>query len=66
MSPLTSFYKYLMENQFPYFHILFCVFFLPTDFGLWFALNIPSNVCNQLVVIITYPEVIKSINRVGP
>ena len=22
--------------------------------------------CNQLVVIITYPEVIKSINRVGP
>ena len=26
MSPLTLFYKYLMENHFPYFHILFCGF----------------------------------------
>ena len=32
--------------------------FLPTDFGLCFALCIPSNVCNQLVVIITYPDVV--------
>ena len=46
-----------MENQFPYFHILFFVGFLPTDFGLCFALCILSNVCNQLVVIITYPDV---------
>ena len=35
--------------------------FLPTDFGLCFALCIPSNVCNQLVVIITYPDVVCSI-----
>ena len=35
--------------------------FLPTDFGLCFALYIPSNVCNKLVVIITYPDVVCSI-----
>ena len=42
MSPVTSFYKYPMVNQFPYFHILLCVcvffvlFFFSTYFGLCF------------------------------
>ena len=40
MSPVTSFYKYPMENQFPYFHILVCVCVcvcvFSTDFGICF------------------------------
>ena len=57
MSPVTSFNNYLMENQFPCFPFLWG--FLPTDFGLCFALCITSsNVGNQLAVIITHPDVV--------
>ena len=55
-----------MENQFPYFHILFCVcFFFQMILVSAFCI-IPRNACNQLVVIITHPDVVNQFNGAGP
>ena len=52
------FYKCLIENHFPYFRTLLGDFFqLILVSALCF---ISSNACNQLVVIITYPDIVNS------
>ena len=62
-STVTSFYKYLMENQFPYFHTFCCCCFFLLFFFFQLILVsalciILSNACNQLLVIITHPDVV--------